>query len=378
MKAEKWLLCWGLIVVTILGVLGLLVYRVDPFFHYHKPDTGRYYYTLDNQRSQNDGIIRNFDYDAIIIGSSMTENFRTSEAEQLFQRRFIKTVFNGGSYKEMNDNIERALESHPECSLVIRCLDIERFFDSWDAMRTDLGEFPTYLYDSNPLNDVNYLLNRDVLFGRVFPMIAARREAGFQPGITSFDDYSRTQERHTFGIHTVCPYGIERRWPEEQEHLTEEDRERIRENIERNVTATADKYPDVVFYYYYPPYSADAWNDWGNQGLIYKKLEAEAYITDLILPHQNIRLFSFHNRTDLTTNLNHYTDSYHYAAWINSLILQWMHDGTGQLTADNVQDYRNEEYEFYTTFDYESINGQEDYANDTQAAEEFRAELTGT
>ena len=55
-----------------------------------------------------------------------------------------------------------------------------------------------------------------------------------------------------------------------------------------------------------------------------------------------------------------------------------MHDGTGQLTADNVQDYRNEEYEFYTTFDYESINGQEDYANDTQAAEEFHAELTGS
>ena len=76
MKAEKWLLGWGLIVVAALCALGFLVYRVDPFFHYHKPDTSRYYYTLDNQRSQNDGIIRHFDYDAMIIGSSMTENFR--------------------------------------------------------------------------------------------------------------------------------------------------------------------------------------------------------------------------------------------------------------------------------------------------------------
>ena len=377
MKAEKWLLGWGLIVVAALCALGFLVYRVDPFFHYHKPDTSRYYYTLDNQRSQNDGIIRHFDYDAMIIGSSMTENFRTSEAERLFQRRFIKTVFNGGSYKEMNDNIEKALETHPECGMVIRCLDIERFFDSWDAMRTDLGEFPTYLYDDNPFNDVKYLLNRDVLFGRVFPMISARREAGFQPGITSFDEYSSTRGKHTFGIGTVCPYGIESNWPAEQEHLTEEDRERIRENIERHVTATADRHPDVVFCYYYPPYSADAWNDWGNQGLLYKKLEAEAFITDLILPHENIRLFSFNNRTDITTNLNHYWDSYHSGDWVNSLILQWIHDGTGWLTADNVQAYRKAEYEFYTTFDYESMNGQEDYAADEQAAGEISGELTG-
>lgn len=376
MKAEKWLLGWGLIVVTALGVLGFLVYRVDPFFHYHKPDTDRYYYTLDNQRSQNDGIIRNFDYNAMIIGSSMTENFSTSEADRLFQRRFIKIVFNGGSYKEMNDNVEKALKTHPECGLVIRCLDSERFLDQWDDMRTDLGEFPTYLYDNNPFNDVKYLLNRDVLFGRVFPMIHARGKAGFHPGITSFDEYSRTQEQHTFGIGTVCPYGIASHWPEEQEHLTEEERERIRENIRRNLTDTADAHPDVVFYCFFPPYSADEWNDWGNQGTIYRRLETEAFVTELILSHENIRLFSFNNRTDLTTNLNHYWDSWHYAAWVNSMILQWMHDGAGELTPENIQAYLQEEYEFYTTFDYESMNGQEDYSDDAQAAEELRAGLT--
>ena len=376
MKVNNWLIGWALTVLTVLGVLGFLVYRVDPFLHFHKPDITRYYYTLNNQRSQNDGIIRHFDYDAMIIGSSMTENFRTSEAEQLFQRHFIKTVFSAGSYKEINDNIEKALDTHPECRMIIRCLDSERFFDNWDDMRTDLGEFPTYLYDDNPFNDVKYLLNRDVLFGRVFPMIAARREAGFQPGITSFDDYSSTRGKST-GVHTVCRYGIASNWMEEQQHLTEEDRERIRENIKRNVTDTADAHPDVVFYYFFPPYSADIWNDWGNQGTVYQRLEAEAYVAELILPHENIRLFSFNNRTDITTDLNHYSDSWHYADWINSMILRWIHDGTGWLTGENVQDYLKQEYEFYTTFDYESMNGQEDYAVDTDAAVQLFASTVG-
>lgn len=38
-------------------------------------------------------------------------------------------------------------------------------------------------------------------------------------------------------------------------------------------------------------------------------------------------MHSFHNRTDMTTDLNHYKDGPHYGEWVNSLILKWMHDG---------------------------------------------------
>ena len=112
-------------------------------------------------------------------------------------------------------------------------------------------------------------------------------------------------------------------------------------------------------------------------GSLYKILEAEAYITELLLQHENIRLFSFNNRTDITTDLNHYYDGRHYAAWINSMILKWIHDGDYQITQDNYQDYLKKEYDFYTTFDYESINGQEDYAEDDYAAALLNEELTG-
>ena len=54
-----------------------------------------------------------------------------------------------------------------------------------------------------------------------------------------------------------------------------------------------------------------------------------------------------------------------------------MHDGKYQLTEENYEDYLKKEYDFYTTFDYTSINGQEDYEADFYAAALLNEKLTG-
>ena len=362
--------------MSVLSVFGFWVYKIDPFFHYHKPDLDKYFYLLDNQRSQNDGIIKHFDYDALITGTSMTENFRVSEANKFFSRNFIKVAYNGGTYKEINDNIKNALEVNKNLKLVIRSLDMGKFLSPYDEMRTDMGEYPTYLYDKNPLNDVEYLLNRDVIFSRAYQMTLDNDKENFEPGITNFDDYSRWPLYFVYGINSVAPDGVSIA-ETEQVHLTEQEKEVIKKNIDLNVTSVADDYPDVDFYYFYTPYSVVVWNDWRTDGSIYKMLEAEAYITELIVPHKNIHLFSFNNRTDITTDLNNYTDAPHYACWVNTLMLKWMHDGKYQLTEDNYKDYLKQEYDFYTTFDYASVNGQIDYEADFYAAALLNKELTG-
>lgn len=108
-----------------------------------------------------------------------------------------------------------------------------------------------------------------------------------------------------------------------------------------------------------------------------RQIEAEQYVIGLLLEHDNIRLYSFNNRTDITTDLNNYKDKIHYASWINSLMLRWMHDGEYLLTKDNYMDYLEKERAFYTGFDYESLNGQEDYECDYYAAALLHQELCG-
>ena len=374
MKAKSWILAWGLLVLSTFSVLGFWVYKIDPYFHYHKPLIKDYFYQLNNQRSQNNGISRNFEYDALITGTSMTENFRTTEADKLFGRNFIKVSYSGGSYKEINDNIIVALENNDNVKTIIRSLDMNYFFDTSDRMRDNLGKYPTYLYDDNLFNDVEYLLNRDVI-KRIFKMMNAKKK-GFKPGITSFDEYSRWQDRFKFGIKTVSPKGLKDK-DTTQVHLTADDKEIIQKNIELNIIKVAKEHPEVDFYCFYPPYSVVQWNKWKTQGTLYKVLEAEAYITELIVPHKNIFLFSFNNRTDITTDLNNYKDGTHYATWISSLILKWMYEGKYRLTEKNYKVILKKEYNFYTQFDYTSVNGQKDYEADFYAAALLNEELTG-
>ena len=377
MNSKKWLLGWFILVMVPLISISALVYKIDPYFHYHKPDTENYFYILNNQRSQNDGISKHFDYNALITGTSMTENFKTSEFDKIFGVNSVKVSYSGGSYKEMNDNLMIALKNNPELKTIIRSLDFYMIIQDREQMRTDLGAYPTYLYDSNPFNDVFYLFNKDVIFNRSCNMILAKRTKNEAPGITSFDDYSRWQYHYKFGINTVAPDKISA-IPGEKVHLTEDEKDTIYGNITQNVTSLADAYPDVDFYYFFTPYSAVWWKSLVDDGTIYRQSEAEQYAIELILEHPNIHLYSFNNCTDITTDLNNYKDSTHYGQWINSLMLKWMHDGTHLLTKDNYEDYLKEEYSFYTTFDYENLNGQEDYEADFYAGALLNEEITGT
>lgn len=378
MKTKMWIAGWLIIVLLIAGLLGFWVYKVDPFMHYHKPNTDGYYYLLDNERSQNDGITKHFDYDALITGTSMTENFKTSEMDAIFNCTSIKVPYSGGSYKEINDNLKVALIHNPSLKTIVRGLDTGKFFDDKDVVRLDLGEYPTYLYDDNPFNDVKYLLNRDIIWGRTYGMTIANDTEDFTPGITSFDDYARWQQGFTFGVDTVMPDGIAEFKVGKPIHLTSKDKEIIKGNIEQNVTSLANEYPEVDFYYFFSPYSIAWWQTQVASGNIYKQIEAEQYIIELILEADNIKLFSFNNRYDITTDLNNYKDSTHYGTWVNSLMLKWMHDGECQLKKDNYLDYLSKELDFYTSYNYMDINNQEDYENDYFAAALYNEELTGS
>ncbi|MCM1303497.1 MAG: hypothetical protein NC305_05565 [Lachnospiraceae bacterium] len=377
MRPKIWMIGYFVIVAGMLSIIGGQVVKVDPFFHYHRPNTELYYYPLDNQRNVNDGIVRHFEYDALITGSSMTENFKATEMDAIFGVHSVKVPFSGGSYKEVNDMLARALKCDPDLATVVRSLDMNYFFNTKDVMREDLGEYPTYLYDDNVINDVKYIFNRDIIFNRVYSMLRENDAPGFVPGILAFDEYCYWSFLYPYGTNLASRSAIVSEGPVEPVHITEEEKEIIHDNIEQNVTSLAREYPDVDFYYFFPPYSAAWWEVKVADGTIYKQIEAEECIIEQILQCGNIKLFSFNNRTDITTDINHYRDNDHYGSWINSLMLKWMHDGQYILTEENYKEYLWQELSFYTTYDYSLLYEQADYENDLLAEALLREELTG-
>lgn len=352
-KYKIWIACTLACTLLALAVPASAIVYTDPFFHYHAP-LGRFAYPINNQRYQNDGITRHFSYDSIITGTSMTENFKKSEADEIFGADFIKVPFSGGSYKEIDSNVRRAFDAGKKLRYVIRCLDYSRLDDDKDIYREDM-DFPFYLYNNNPFDDVSYLFNKTVLLQQtkaVWDYTAAGNKT------TDFDAYSNWNAYYTFGAQTVFGTYTLPEAAQSDRVLTDEERERILGNIRQNVTSLADEHPETVFYYFFPPYSICYWHSQYVSGQTDWCIDVEQTAIEEILKHPNIKLFSFTDHFGLIGNLNNYKDTAHYGEWVNSWMLEWMHEGKHQLTKDNYQDYLDTISSYYQSYDYESLEEQ--------------------
>ena len=380
-KAKLFTIFFLLIVLSFLFIIGGIVVYIDPYFHYHKPYTDKFFYSMnsqvDFQMSQNIGIIKSFDYDALITGTSMTENFKTSEADKIFGINSIKVPVSGGSLLDINENVMVALEENENMKLVIRGIDMSKFFLPKNTRRDDVESFPEYLYDDFYFNDVKYLFNKRIVFDSVLPMIWNKEK---KHGITSFDEYSNWMHyNYKFGKNAIYSRGISptNKMGGDVRHLSMQDEQSIRDTIRQNVSTAPEEYPNVTFIYFFPPYSVAWWKEKIIDGEFYKYIEAEKVVIEELLKYDNVKLFSFNTVEKITTDLNNYKDNIHYGEWINSLILKYMGDNKYQLTEDNYLEYLKKEFDLYNNYNYASLNDQIDYDNDYYIAALWNKEISG-
>lgn len=344
------------LVLSLIAVIALIgagaIIFIDPYFHYHKPVSGLVYqYDIDEERYVNDGIVRHFDYDTIIAGTSMIENFKTSECDELFGVNSIKVPLNGAYYKEVNRLLNTALKSNPDIKYVFRSLDYSMMNVDKDTERQGAENFPTYLYDENPFNDVNYFFNKAVWMECV--KVIQNTLNGEES--TTFDKYTNWSSEYMYGRGPILYWHVREPKAAEEAVLTEEEKIQITENIIQNVESSVKENPDVVFYLFFPPYSVYYWDNLVQRGELSKHIELERIVIERLLQYDNVRFFSFSNNFDVVCDEYNYRDTAHYGEWINSDMLEWMAEGKYQLTKDNYEAYLNEIKEFYTTYDFDSM-----------------------
>lgn len=142
---------------------------------------------------------------------------------------------------------------------------------------------------------------------------------------------------------------------EEKISLTKKDYKNMKENITQNVTDLADKHPEIDFYVFFPPYSIYWWDRVCRAACLERQLDAEKYIIELLLAHENIHVFSFSTEYEIICDLENYKDLIHYSEDINSQMLIWMNEGTHELTQDNYEEYCKEMREFYMNYNYDGL-----------------------
>lgn len=353
MNARKWSIrLMTLALATILFIAAATVI-IDPFFHYHKPLDGLSYpLFIERQRYQNDGIVRHFDYDAIITGTSMTENFKASQWDSLLGANTIKVPFYGATFQELNRNLRRAIDANPNIKTIVCSIDDGRLYQPRDFTRY---ECPLYMYDDDLLNDVQYLLNKAILCNDTIRVLQ-HTHSGAQS--TSFDDYSFWGGSSGTGGFTK-EYVLQNysRVPlsEEEQPLTAELRQQVIENLEENTIKIAQENPNIQFYYFFPPYSILYWDQADRLGTMERELSTYLLASEMLVEVENIHLFSFFTDYETITNLDNYCDRLHYSADINALVLQYMSQDEYRLTRDNYQAHWQAVADFYQAYDYDAI-----------------------
>lgn len=347
-KQKKWFLC------TLLGCIGavfgilLVMVIVDPYFHYHGMLPG-IRYRIYNERYVNDGIVKNFEYDTIITGSSMNQNFKTSQLDELWGVNSVKVPYSGAGFCEIKENLEKAYESDNEVKYVLWGVDYNGLFRTANWRRYE--EYPEYLYDNNLLNDVSYVWNKELIFqGLVTDLVMTlQREE-----TTTFDEYSSWERAGGWDNISKTYWRSEEILPMQTE-LTEEEENMVRNNIETNFVQLAKDHPETKFILFYTPYSALYWESIYRDGTLEKQLLCEKIATEILLECENVYLFHFGQQTEITGNVNNYCDKEHYVAEINGVILQWLTEGRGLVTKENYEDIIAWEREYYMNYDYDVL-----------------------
>lgn len=306
-KSWKWLKIWiilsgaGLVAVMVLTVI------VDPFFQYHEPLPG-FPYIVENQLSQNPGMAEHFEYDSVMLGSSMTVNFETDWFMELYGEQMVKLSYNGTYPHEQNRIMELIFKRKKPVNTIYLCIDPIPYTANLMDTKYPL---PEYLYDDNVFNDISYLLNKDVLLDYILkPMVSPSHKTNMSKVYKQWwtDEY--------YNLATVLYQYTE---PEEVLIPTPEDAfsERTLNNMEFNILPYVENHPETRFVVFFPPYSILFWHDMIVENRLDATLKQMEVITESLLKYENVSVYLFSDLEDIICDFNQYADYTHYHTRIN-------------------------------------------------------------
>ncbi|MCI8916196.1 MAG: hypothetical protein HFF26_05970 [Oscillospiraceae bacterium] len=342
MKAKTFFITVLAGILLCFGVFILLLSMEDPFFVLHGIDEGETA-LFDNQRYQMAGLIRHQDYTQVVMGTSLVANYRSSWFTKGTGRETLKITFPDGWISEFDTALQLAFRSHPKLERVYFCLD-PNILVRPDSERT--VELPSYLYNMNPLDDVEYLLNADTYetalrtwLHRESEQTVTLDEAYVWDGTYSFswDDALKGYPR-----------------PEVRDPLPADALLAAAEENLDVVCRWAQKHPDVQFVIWFPPYSILYWDMMMREGRAEAILSAVEYAAGRLLEYDNISLHSLLYCGPMT-NLNYYTDHVHCSGEVTAWAALALMNGEFSWTQEDYRERLDELRQFVMGYDYKIL-----------------------
>lgn len=313
-------------ILLLLCILTVILF--DPFFQYHKPLSGLKA-VLTDKEYQCVGSLKTFEYDSVVAGSSVAENYYNDWFNQGFDCNVIKAIRSYGATADLCYLLDIAFE-HQELKYVFYNLDPSALTADGETTY-ELTGCPMYLYDDSYINDIEYWLNKGVLMEKI-PYLIANSVIG---DYDENDSYNWAQWKE---FNSDMALGLYIRKPSVSEMKPENYYEDLLHQNLNLLTSRIKAHPETVFYVFIPPYSMLWWDN------IYREGDTESYLYNMecametLLSYDNVKLYYFQNDREVITDLENYMDILHFSPDINHYICDSLLSGDHQINQSNYKE----------------------------------------
>ena len=206
-----------------------------------------------------------------------------------------------------------------------------------ELVREQFGAFPYYLYDGNPVTDINYLINKGTT-GLSYDIVAALY-GGKEIPQRSLERLNNWHKQVTYGVNEV-----KKAWDEQQRTQVAINKEAhvsdMKANIDKNIYLLAEKYEGVNFYLFFPPFSVLKHRTYyeRNVELFEANLEIKRYVVEKFAGLEHVKIHDFQQDVDITFDLAYYKDPSHYGEEINEFMVNAFAAGEYLVDESNVEE----------------------------------------
>lgn len=346
MNEKKWTITLlSAVVITLIGFAGMM-YWMDPLLHYGAESGPLTCYEYSEMYS-NPGIAKHYEYDAVMVGTSMIQNTDVDLCDELWGCNMVRLPYSGGTTYNMKTILDICFESGNDIKTVYWELDQFQLTSSATEPRYPL---PTYLYREDHKEDASYLLNLDVFYhygvNDVIGTLKGVIQEAERRGITFDGDFRKAAMLANYNR------------PEISENTMEFEVSSMKTAVDanlNNIESLVKENTETEFVFYMVPFSVLYWDAQLRNGKFDAMMDASKYAMERLLKYDNVRIYFYQCEEDIITNLDNYKDFSHYGNWINDKITEYIAEDKNRITVENYQTVIQDMKDYIHAYDFETI-----------------------
>lgn len=315
--SERKICLWtvGCIILAIFSV-AVITY----FFSVFQLRSRRLFSGL-NPRQYSSIILRNFEFDSAIVGSSLSQGSKCSVFDSVFGGRSMKFTYAGANLAEIQFTIEE-MHKYRKIKRVVMDLPMGGL-----VCEQTLKQMPLDCYRGNFY--FSYLKKSFTINELIRSLNFFRRSLTGKIKYTTRDDIYDWNKRHACSEKNFARDLLYN--PYKKESFDGHALQEAERNVKTFLLQTFRNYPECEFLIFFPPFSM----------MYYRNVDLDSYVrmkrmcVDMLLNIPNVKIYDFETDFTVMQNFNNYKDLTHYSGKINSYLLSEMGKDRHRMTAEN-------------------------------------------